>query len=89
MFFTKNLKNAKSKKKLFYKFIKFFNVKDVVESQTYHLRLFDQWKIHFIFHEIFLKLYYINANIVVSSKMIFVNENKEYEMKDILKNKKK
>ena len=42
MLFTKNFKNAKFKKKLFYKFIKLFNVKNVVESQTYRLRLFDQ-----------------------------------------------
>ena len=42
MFFTKNLKNARFKKKLFYKFTEFFNVKDVVESQTYRLRLFNQ-----------------------------------------------
>ena len=42
MFFTKNFKNAKLKKKLFYKFIKFFNIKNVVESQTYRFRLLDQ-----------------------------------------------
>ena len=42
MLFIKNFKNARFKKKLFYKFTKFFNVKDVVESQIYRLRLFDQ-----------------------------------------------
>ena len=41
MFFTKNFKNAKFKKKLFYKFIEFFNVKDVVESQIYRFCLFN------------------------------------------------
>ena len=30
MFFTKNLKNIRFKKKLFYKFTKFFKIKDVV-----------------------------------------------------------
>ena len=89
MLFTKNFKNARFKKKLFYKFPEFFDVKNVVESQTYRFRLFNQWKIHFVFHVSFLKLYYINANIVVSSKMIFMSENEEYEIKDILKNKKK
>ena len=89
MFFTKNFKNARFKKKLFYKFTEFFNIKNVVKSQTYRLHLFDQWKIHFIFHIFLLKLYYINANIVVSSKMILVSENEEYKIKNILKNKKK
>ena len=42
IFFTKNFKNAKFKKKLFYKFTKFFEIKNVVESQIYHLCLFDQ-----------------------------------------------
>ena len=42
MFFTKNLKNAKFKKKLFYKFTEFFDVKNVVKSQTYCFRLFNQ-----------------------------------------------
>ena len=89
IFFTKNFKNAKFKKKLFYKFTELFDVKNVVKSETYRLRLLDQWKIHFIFYIILLKLYYINANIVVPSKMILVNENEKYEMKNILKNKKK
>ena len=89
MFFTKNLKNARFKKKLFYKFIKLFNIKDIVKSQIYCLRLFDQRKIYFVFHVFFLKSYYINANIVASSKIIFVNENEKYEIKNILKNKKK
>ena len=42
MFFIKNLKNARFKKKLFYKFTKFFDVENVIELQTYRLRLFDQ-----------------------------------------------
>ena len=32
MFFTKNLKNARFKKKLSYKFTKLFNIKNVVDS---------------------------------------------------------
>ena len=42
MFFMKNFKNAKFKKKLFYKFIKFFDVENVIELQIYRLRLLDQ-----------------------------------------------
>ena len=89
MFFTKNLKNAKFKKKLFYKFTELFEIENVVESQTYRLCLLDQWRIHFVFHVSLLESYYINANIVSSAEMILVSEDEEYEVKDILKNKKK
>ena len=89
MLFTKNVKNARPKKKLFYKFTELFKIKNVVESQAYRLCLFDQWKIYSVFHVSFLKSYYINANIVLSAEMIFVSENEEYEVKNILKNKKK
>ena len=89
MLFIKNFKNARFKKKLFYKFTKFFEIKNVVKSQTYRLCLFDQWKIYFVFHVFLLKSYYINANIVLSAEMILVSEDEEYEVEDILKNKKK
>ena len=42
MLFTKNLKDARLKKKLFYKFIDFFEIEDVVDIQTYRLRLSDK-----------------------------------------------
>ena len=42
MLFTKNLKNVKFKKKLFYKFTSFFKVIDVVNAQTYRLKLSKQ-----------------------------------------------
>ena len=89
MFFTKNLKDIRSKKKLFYKFTELFEIKNVVESQTYRLCLLDQWRIHSVFHVSLLKSYYINANIVLSAEMILVSEDEKYEVKDILKNKKK
>ena len=89
MLFTKNLKDVKLKKKLFYKFTKFFEVIDVVNTQTYHLKLSKQWKIHFVFHVFLLKFYHTNSNVVASSEMIFINENEKWKVKDILKNKKK
>ena len=89
MLFTKNFKNVRFKKKLFYKFTKFFEIKNVVESQTYRLCLLDQWKIHLVFHVSFLESYYTNANIVSSAEMILMSEDEEYKVKDILKNKKK
>ena len=89
MLFTKNFKDVRLKKKLFYKFTKLFEIKNVVESQIYRLCLFDQWKIHFVFHVSFLKSYYINANIVFFAEMILMSEDEEYKIEDILKNKKK
>ena len=89
MLSTKNLKNVRSKKKLFYKFTEFFKIKNVVELQTYRLCLSDQWRIHFVFHVFLLKSYYINANTVLSVEMILVSEDEKYEVKNILKNKKK
>ena len=89
MFFTKNLKNAKSKKKLFYKFTELFEIENVVGSQAYRLCLLDQWRIHFVFHVFLLKSYYTNGNIVFSAEMVLVSEDEEYEIEDILKNKKK
>ena len=41
MLLTKNFKNAKLKKKLFYKSTKFFEIENVVELQTYRFCLFN------------------------------------------------
>ena len=89
MFFTKNFKDVRLKKKLFYKFTEPFEIENVVESQTYRLCLPDQWRIHSVFHVFLLKSYYTNANTVSSAEMILVSEDEKYEIKDILKNKKK
>ena len=89
MLFTKNFKNAKLKKKLFYKFTKLFEIKNVVESQTYRFCLLDQWRIHFVFYVFLLKSYYTNTNTVSSAEMILVSEDEKYKIKNILKNKKK
>ena len=89
MLFTKNFKDARPKKKLFYKFTKLFEIENVVELQTYRLCLFDQWKIHLVFYVSLLESYYTNANIVLSAEMILVSEDEEYKIKNILKNKKK
>ena len=89
MLFTKNLKDARSKKKLFYKFTRPFEVTNVVGLQTYRFCLPDQWRIHFVFHVFLLKSYYTNANIVFLAEMILVSEDEEYKVENILKNKKK
>ena len=89
MLFTKNFKNARFKKKLFYKFTKLFEVENVVESQTYRFCLLDQWKIYFVFHVSFLESYYINANIVFFAEIILISEDEKYEIENILNNQKK
>ena len=88
IFFTKNFKNVKFKKKLFYKFTKLFEIKNDIELQIYCLCLFYQLNIHFVFHISLLKSYYINANIVFSAEMILVSEDEKYKIKDILENEK-
>ena len=75
MLLTKNLLNVRLKKKLFYKFIESFEVKNIIKKQTYRLRLFKKWRIHFVFHILLLELYYRNANTIASKKITFVNEN--------------
>jgi len=40
MLLTKNLLNIRLKKKLFYKFTKLFEVKNIIKRQIYCLRLF-------------------------------------------------
>ena len=89
MLFTKNLKNAKLKKKLFYKFIDFFEIENVVETQTYRLRFLDKWRIYLVFYVSFLELYYKNENFVFSSKMILIKKNEEWKVKEILNHDKK
>ena len=42
IFFSKNFKNVKFKKKFIYEVTKFFEIKNVIELQTYRLCLFDQ-----------------------------------------------
>ncbi len=39
IFSIKNPKNARFKKKLFYKFIKLFEIENIVNLQTYYFRL--------------------------------------------------
>ena len=69
--------------------MKSFEIIDVVDTQTYRLKFSKQWKIHFVFHVFLLKFYHINSSAVASNEMIFINKNKKWEVKDILKNKKK
>ena len=89
MLFTKNLKNVRFKKKLFYKFTKSFEMIDVVDTQAYRLKFSKQWRIHSVFHVFLLKFYHTNLSAVASSEMILVDEDEKWKVKDILKDKKK
>jgi len=75
MFLTKNLLNACLKKKLFYKFTKSFEVKNIINKQMYYFCVLKKQRIYFVFYVLLLKLYYRNANIIASKNIIFVNKN--------------
>ncbi len=50
MLFIKNLRDARLKKKLSQKYIELFAVVNLVEPQSYRLRLSFTWRIHLVFH---------------------------------------
>lgn len=50
MLFTKNLRDARLKKKLSQKYTELFAVVNLVEPQSYRLRLSLTWRIHLVFH---------------------------------------
>ena len=54
----KNLKQKRSSKKLFYKFISFFRIVNKIRAQTYRLLLSIIYRIYNIFHIFLLKPYY-------------------------------
>ena len=54
----KNLKQKRSNKKLFHKFINLFRIVDKIKTQTYRLFLSIIYRIHNIFYIFLLKLYH-------------------------------
>ena len=58
MLTIKNLKQKRSNKKLFYKFINFFRFVNKIKTQVYRLFLSIIYRIYNIFHIFLLKLYY-------------------------------
>ena len=58
----KNFKQKQFNKKLLYRFIDSFRMKNKINEQTYRLTLFNIYRIHNIFHVLFLKLYLHRAN---------------------------
>ena len=89
MFSIKNLKDARLKKKLFYKFTGLFEIVDVMGAQAYRLRLPEKWRIHFVFHVSLLESYYENVNATKSKDMVLIGEDEEYEVETIFDSKTK
>ena len=58
MLIIKNLKQKRSNKKLFHKFISFFRIVDKIKTQIYRLLLSIIYRIYNIFYIFLLKLYY-------------------------------
>jgi len=87
MLSTKNLPDARPKKKLSYKFTGPFEIEDIVGKQAYRLRLPEKWRIHPVFHVSLLEPYYRNASTVAPEDMILVGEDEEWEVEDILDDK--
>ena len=54
----KNLKQKRSNKKLFHKFINFFRIVDKIRAQVYRLLLSIIYRIYNIFYVFLLKSYY-------------------------------
>ena len=90
MLSTKNLKQKKSNKKLFHKFIESFRVKKSVEKQTYRLIFFNIYRIHFVFHVSLIELYRrrkCDNDESFFSNSELINDHSKYKIKKILNRK--
>ena len=58
MLIIKNLKQKRSNKKLFYKFVNFFRIIDKIRAQIYRLLLSITYRIYNIFYIFLLKSYH-------------------------------
>ena len=88
MLSTKNLKLKKPNKKLTLKFIRLFQIKNIIGKQAYKLFLLNIYlKLHLIFPIIYLKPYKKYPNNFLKSDLSmlnFTNENTEYKIKKII-----
>ena len=84
----KNLKQKRLSKKLSYKFINSFRMKDKINGQIYRLMLLNIYCIHNTFHVLLLKLYLHRADdlkaevIMQVSKLI--DDTKQWKVKEIM-----
>ena len=79
--FTKNLKQKRFNKKLFYKFVDFFKIKNKIKFQTYRLTFFNIYRIHNIFYMFLLKQYYYRIDDAKTKFMLqiskFINNDEQ------------
>ena len=66
----KNLKQKRLSKKLSHKFIKSFKMKNKIKKQMYRFTLSNIYRIHNIFHVLFLKSYLHRADNIKTKTMI-------------------
>jgi len=57
MLLIRNLKQKRFSKKILHKYIKLFRIKNKIKMQTYHLILFNIYRIYNTFYVLFLELY--------------------------------
>lgn len=88
MLFIKNLWDARLKKKLSHKYIELFAFVNLVEPQSYRLRLLFTWRIHPMFHVFLLESYLKNEAIASSSKMVLMKSEEEWEVEEVLDHRK-
>jgi hypothetical protein len=84
--FIKYIKTKRSFRKLNYKWIEFFKIKKILKK-TCQFDLSQSMKIHDIFHTSLLRKVATNffiEQIQSSSSLIMINEEKKYEIDDIL-----
>ena len=85
---TKNFKQKQLSKKLSHRFIDLFRIKNKINEQTYRLTLSNIYRIHNIFHMLFLKSYLHRVDdsktkvIMQVSKLI--NDIEQWKIKKIM-----
>ena len=87
----KNLKQKQLSKKLSHCFIRPFKMDKIVEKQIYHLILSLNYRIHSVFYILLLESYIgrkDKSSISAKPLLKLINNNKEWEVKKILKKKK-
>ncbi len=70
MLSIRNLKQKRSSKKMSHKYVKSFKIKNKIKTQVYRFILLNIYRIHNIFHVLFLKLYLHDVNNKQAKQML-------------------
>ena len=80
----KNFKQKRFNKKISYKFVTFFKIKNKTNAQIYRLTLFIIYRIHNIFHVFLLKKYYYRVDDQMTKQIIqtfdLINDKKQWKI---------